>query len=85
MSSSTGNTNWTEFLQYVGKNQNLQDLNEDTSLQPGESYPVAPHPYMVNAYKDATLNQVTSLLTTKISTATTANQKAFGKEKTLQN
>jgi hypothetical protein len=66
MSSSTGKTtnSMTEFLQSVKANQFLQEDNADTSLQPGEEYPVAPHPSMIDSYKQktATLNQITTLV-----------------------
>ena len=65
-SSSSSNTNWAEFLTSVDSNQFLQNNSTDTSLQPGEEYPTAPHPYMVLAgrNKDATMNQIATLLST---------------------
>ena len=65
-STTTGKKprSWKDFINSVNANQHLQDESTDTSLQPGEEYPVAPHTYMVGAHKQttATMNHITTLL-----------------------
>ncbi len=69
--TSSGNTskhNVKKLLQEIRENQFLQDESTDTSLKPGEQYPVTPHPYMSNAHKQrgSTVNQITELLGIKL-------------------
>ena len=64
----SSSSSWKQFLQQVQTNQYLQNESTDTSLQPGEEYPKMHHPYMVDAHKQgqATMNQITLLLTTTV-------------------
>jgi hypothetical protein len=59
---------WARTLQQIDVNPFLQEDSTNTSLQPGEAYPNAPHPFMIKAYKqyDATMNQITQLIEANI-------------------
>ena len=76
---SSGTVDWKDFLKGVESNPFLQEESTDTSLQPGEQYPIAPHPYMVGCekQKDATMNQITTLLQTKPSEVPVESRPAF--------
>jgi hypothetical protein len=68
--SSKEHVDWEQLLQSITTNPFLQKNSTNTSLQPGEEYPAAPHPFMIKAYKqtDATLNQISRLITTDTAT-----------------
>ena len=85
MSSAVPPANWVDFVKAVRVNHFLQEESTDTSLQPGEEYPLAPHLYMAEAHleKTATMNQITTLLSTKPSEVQPAEAREMFTEQKL--
>ena len=84
-SNSSRTTNIKRLLQDIRGNTFLHDESTDTSLQPGEQYPITPHSYMANAHKQrgATVNQITELLQTKPSEVSADDRKEYNETKLL--
>ena len=84
-SNSSRTTNIKRLLQDIRGNTFLHDESTDTSLQPGEQYPITPHSYMVNAYKQrgATVNQITELLQTKPSEVSPEDKREYNETELL--